>query len=135
MVKRSLRRTVIEIGLRGTKYGKLAVARDPASTAADLADVAPGTWDPEQDTELVLAVLAHPGASCGLVGRYVIHRDVEVRRVIVEHPKTLSNALLTMTYDPDEGVRAVASRRLAEEASSPSPISFVAGARRSHDTR
>ncbi|WP_448631173.1 hypothetical protein [Cellulomonas soli] len=109
----------------GTREEVLAALRDPARTADDVAALAPGYQEPDADTELVEATLAHPAVSAGVVGRYATHRSAAVRAVVATHPLVPSTALQALALDPVEQIASTAQHRLdhPEPPAPPPPVS------------
>lgn len=102
------RRSAWAAALGGTPGDRLAVARDPTSSADDLAAVAPRYQDPAPDLDLIAAVLDHPAVPAGVVGRYATCHDEATRLRVVLHPRCPRTALDVLAVD-----RALVVRRAA----------------------
>lgn len=100
------------IGIGGSREERLRVALDPRSRADDLAAIAPGYQDPSPDLDLIMAVLAHPEVSEGLVARYATCADEGIRQLVVEHPACPSTAFDVLAADAVPSIRIGALRRL-----------------------
>ncbi len=106
--KQPQRRTAWSVALGGARDDRLAIARDPASTAEDLAAVAPGYQDPDPDLDLIAAVLDHPAVSSGVVSRYATCQDEGTRLRVARHPRCTGTALDVLAADPSAQVREAA---------------------------
>jgi len=110
---RAQRSTAWRVGLGGTLTERLAIATNPASTAADLEAVSPRAASTDDGAvDLILEILRHPTCPSGLVGRYAICPHDQVRRVVVEHSAAPSTALQVLAYDADDRIRRTALHRL-----------------------
>lgn len=99
------------IALGGTRDERLAVARDPASTADDLAAVAPGYQDRAPDLELIAAVLDHPAVPDGVVSRYATCHDEATRLRVAGHARCPATSLDVLAVDPSSAVRQAVRER------------------------
>lgn len=113
VVKNAPRRTAYQLAFDGTPEELLAAAQDPALSPDGLAAIAPGYQDASADRTLVLAVLAHPAASAGVVARYATHNDPAVRDAVARHPLAPNTALDVLSLDPDPAISAAARAALA----------------------
>jgi len=107
----SSRRPAWSIAIGGTRDERLAVARDPAATADDLAAVAPGYQDHTPDLELIAAVLDHPAVPVGVVGRYATCHDEATRLRVASHPQCPATSLDVLAVDPSPRVRTAVRER------------------------
>jgi len=115
------RPTAYAVAAWGTPTEILEALRDPMLTADDVAALAPGYQDPDADAELIAAVLTHPAASSGVVGRYATHTDADIRALVVQHALTPGPALEVLALDPDPQIAATARHRLTHPAPTPPP--------------
>lgn len=106
------RRSAWSIALGGTRDERLAVARDPAATADDLAAVAPGYRDRTPDLELIAAVLDHAAVPDGVVSRYATCADEATRLRVAGHPRCPATSLDVLAIDPSPAVRRAVRDRL-----------------------
>jgi hypothetical protein len=87
---------------------RLAVAREPASSAEELTVIAPSAQDARNDpglTELVVSILTHPvGCPPAVAARWVGHPDVGVRRLVLAVPGLPATALEALSRDPEPDV-------------------------------
>ena len=115
------RTTAWAVALSGTRDDRLAVARDPAATAADLAAVAPTYHDSNPDPELVDALLRHPNVPAGVVSRYTHVSAPSLRLAVAEHPRCPATALEVLALDADPAVVAAARAQLDRQPPAPWP--------------
>lgn len=90
----------------------LDLARDPALTSEMVATIAPPSRERDADVTLVRLVLEHPSISRGVVGRYAVHSDPEIRLLVARHPRVPRTALDGLEVDRDERVRRAAQEAL-----------------------
>lgn len=96
------------VAVSGTAAARMAIARDPQSTAEDLAAVAPRYPDAAPDLELVAAVLDHPAVPAGVVARFVTCADPSIRLRVVQHRQCGGAALAVLAHDRAPEIRALA---------------------------